>query len=389
MYFLTVNAGSSSIRFCLFDAATLAPDYSGTLSGIGFESARFTITDPSGNKTEKELSVADASVAVGILQEWITQNISTESLAAIGHRVVHGGPLYHESVIIDAQAVSRLRSIVPLDPEHLPAQIEMIERLQREFPRVIHIACFDTAFFHDLPVESRLLPLPRHYADEGIRRYGFHGLSYRYLLQAFEDVAGHEAAQGKVIIAHLGNGASLAALKLGRPIDTSMGLTPAGGIPMSSRSGDLDPGVLTYLATLKHMSAEQLSHMVGFESGLLGISEKTSDMKELLDLEAEDPHAKEAIDIFCYHVRKYIGAYAAALGGLNSLVFSGGIGEVSAPIRARICEGLEFLGVSLDESRNRTNQERISRDGAGVGVHVLASNEALMIAQEMKQLIPQ
>jgi acetate kinase len=212
-------------------------------------------------------------------------------------------------------------------------------------------------------------------------------LSYSYLLQEFEQVAGSEAAHGKVIFAHLGNGASLAALQGGKPIDTSMGLTPAGGIPMSTRSGDLDPGLLTYLATEKNMSAEELGHMTGFESGLLGISETSSDMKKLLDSESDDSRAKEAVDIFCYQTRKFIGAYAAALGGLDSLVFSGGIGEVSAAIRGRVCHGLDFLGISLDDGRNEANSERISVDGARVGVHVLATNEALSIARDMQQLV--
>lgn len=387
MYFLTINAGSSSIKFCLYETEKLTQDYSGTIAGIGFESATFTATDQGGDKTEQTLTLADHNAAVGVLQDWIGQHVAAEAIAAIGHRVVHGGPMYKESVVIDDDVVAGLRSIVPLDPEHLPVQIELIEQLRHEFSSKPQIACFDTAFFHDLPLLAQLLPLPRHLAAEGIRRYGFHGLSYSYLLQQFEEIAGHDAAHGKVIFAHLGNGASLAALKDGKPVDTSMGLTPAGGIPMSTRSGDLDPGILTYLATNKHMSAEQLTHLVGFESGLLGISEKTSDMKQLLDMEADDPRATEAIDIFCYHVRKFIGAYAAALGGINSLVFSGGIGEVSPPIRARICQGLEFLGITLDEQRNHGNYERISVEGAGVGVHVLATNEALTIARDMQQLV--
>ncbi|CAN5410797.1 acetate/propionate family kinase [soil metagenome] len=387
MYFLTINAGSSSIKFCLFDTTTLAEDYTGSIAGIGFDTATFSVTDSSGQKERHELTLTNHASAGQLLQEWLEQRIARESIAAIGHRIVHGGPLYSKSVVITDDVMAKLSSIIPLDPEHLPNQVALVDQLRHELPDVPQIACFDTAFFYNLPTVAQLLPIPRKYTAEGIRRYGFHGLSYSYLLQEFERVAGSEAAHGKVIFAHLGNGASLAALQGGEPIDTSMGLTPAGGIPMSTRSGDLDPGLLTYLATEKNMSAEELGHMTGFESGLLGISETSSDMKKLLGSESDDSRAKEAVDIFCYQTRKFIGAYAAALGGLDSLVFSGGIGEVSAAIRGRICNGLDFLGISLDDDRNKANSERISVDGARVGVHVLATNEALSIARDMQQIV--
>lgn len=385
MYYLTINAGSSSIKFCLFNAEGLSQDYTGSLSGIGFESGVFRVTGAS--DITQQVVMSDHAAAIHHIHAWIDEHTSQQQISAIGHRIVHGGPQFSASQLITDEAVAQLRHLIPLDPEHLPVQLSLIEQLGDYFPSLPQVACFDTAFFHDLPTESKLLPLPRSLADEGIRRYGFHGLSYAYLLDKFGRVAGEAATHGRIILAHLGNGVSLAAIKNGKPIDTSMGLTPAGGVPMSTRSGDLDPGVLTYLAIQRGLTPEQLDHVVGFESGLLGISETTPDMKQLLDMESADPRAGEAISIFCYHIRKQIGAYAAALGGLDSLVFSGGIGEVSAPIRQQICEGLEFLGITLDDARNQTNAERISADGAGTGVHVLITNEAMTMARDMQQLL--
>lgn len=385
---MTINAGSSSIKFSLFDADTLREDYRGTISGIGFDVSSFTVVGTDDHVVlTREVQAHDHIHAVSLMRDWIADHIAAEKITALGYRLVHGGPSFGQPCLIDDVVLKELQSVVTLDPEHLPTQMAIIEQLRGAFTETPHIACFDTAFFHNLPVESRRLPLPRKYESQGIRRYGFHGLSYSYLLREFEQVAGHNAARGKVIFAHLGNGASLAALYNGQPLDTTMGLTPVGGIPMSTRSGDLDPGILTYLADREQLAPEQLRHIVGFESGLLGISETTSDMKKLLELEEHDPRAKEAVDIFCYNVRKQIGAYAAALGGLNSLVFSGGIGEVSSIVRNRICDGLEFLGIELDETRNQSGEECISTDDSQVGVHVLPTNEAMTIAREVDQII--
>lgn len=387
MYFLTLNAGSSSIKFSLFDVDTLKQAYSGTLAGIGFESATFHVSGA--QQFTQNIIIADHLSAIGIMQDWIERTVSREQIVAVGHRIVHGGPELMTSCRITDEVMRILHGVIPLDPEHLPTQIMLIEHLAEHLVNVPQIACFDTAFFHDLPTVSRLLSLPRRLEAEGIRRYGFHGLSYTYLLEEFGRVAGDAAARGKIIFAHLGNGASLAAVSNGQPIDTTMGLTPAGGIPMSTRSGDLDPGVITYLAAQKGLTPAQLDHVIGFESGLLGISETTGDMKKLLDLESSDVRAKDAVEVFCYNVRKSIGAYAAALGGLDSLVFSGGIGEVSAPVRGRICQELAFLGIKLDNERNQAHSECISANGSAVGVHVIASNEAMTIAREMRQLTKQ
>jgi acetate kinase len=386
-YFLTINAGSSSIKCCLFDSETLEQKYTGTVAGIGLSNTTFSVASDGRESVAQDMTAADHPAALRIVLRWLKETVPDAQLLAVAHRIVHGGPRYHASCMVTAKVMQGLRHLTPLDPEHLPIGLDIIERLGRALPGVPHIACFDTAFFHELPTEARLLPIPRRYEAEGVRRYGFHGLSYAYLLREFERVAGHEAAHGKIVFAHLGNGASLAAVKNGKSIDTSMGLTPAGGIPMSSRSGDLDPGILTCLAVEKHLTPEQLSHMVGFESGLLGISETSADMKQLLALELKDSRAKDAVDIFCYSVRKYIGAYAAALGGLNSLVFSGGIGEASAPVRARICKGLDFLGITVDPKRNKANAERISAEGSGAGVHVLPTNEALTMARDARKIV--
>jgi acetate kinase len=259
----------------------------------------------------------------------------------------------------------------------------LIEAFSRRFLDVSQVACFDTAFHHDLPLVARLLPIPRRYEAQGLRRYGFHGLSYAYLIEELARVAGKEAATGRVILAHLGSGASLAAVRGGKSVDTSMGLTPASGVPMSTRSGDLDPGLMGYLALTEQMTPAQFTKMINFESGLLGISETSADMQELIDQEILDARAADAVALFCYQVKKTIGAFAAALGGVDILVFSGGIGENAPTIRARICEGLGFLGIVLDSQHNAQNSLLISTDGAAVQVRVIATDEASMIAKSV------
>jgi len=388
MVYLIINAGSSSLKFALFDVESLEQTLHGSITGIGFDKSTLQVSGADDQDiTTTDVHAPDHQAAAHILQQWLAEQFPDENVAAIGHRVVHGGPHYHRPTLITEKVVADLHKVVPFDPEHLPTELALITALQTSFPTVPQIASFDTAFHHGLPTEALLLPIPRKFAAEGIRRYGFHGLSYSYLLRAFERIAGPQAAKGRVIMAHLGNGASLVALKDGKPLDTSMGLTPAGGVPMSTRAGDLDPGVLTFLAREHHVSADKLDHMIGFESGLLGISGTTSDMKKLLDIEHDDFRAAEAIDIFCYQVKKFIGAYSAVLGGLDSLIFSGGIGEVAPKIRTRICDGLDFLGITLDSGRNEANAELISTDDAGVGVHVLPTNEAATIAHDIQTVL--
>jgi acetate kinase len=301
--------------------------------------------------------------------------------------VVHGGPKYSAPQRITADMVGELRRLSPFDPEHLPQELLLTEAFHRRFPNLPQVACFDTAFHHELPRVARLLPIPRRYEALGVRRYGFHGLSYAFLLEELARQAGAEAAQGRVILAHLGNGASLAAVHRGKPVDTSMGFTPAAGVPMSTRSGDLDPGLVWYLARTEEMDAQQFNEMVNSRSGLLGVSETSSDMRDLLQREAQDVRAAEAVALFCYQVRKWIGAFAAALGGLDTLVFSGGIGENAPIVRARICAGLGFLGIDLEEKRNAANEGVISAAAGRVAVRVIRTDEELTIARSVCRVL--
>ena len=318
---------------------------------------------------------------------WIEERLGRAALAAVGHRVVHGGPKYSDPQLVTKEMVEELRQITPFDPEHLPEEILLTDAFHRRFPDLPQVACFDTAFHHDLPRVARLLPLPRRYEAQGVRRYGFHGLSYSFLMGELARLAGTEAAQGRIILAHLGNGASLAAVHRGKTVDTSMSFTPTAGLPMSTRSGDLDPGLVWYLARTEKMSAKQFNEVVSFQSGLLGISETSSDMRDLLDRETQDVRAAEAVALFCYQVRKWIGAFAAALGGLNTLVFAGGIGENAPIVRARICDGLGFLGIELEEKRNLANLGVISSEASRIPVRVIRTDEELMIANTVCRVL--
>jgi acetate kinase len=324
------------------------------------------------------VAAPDHAAAVGVLVDWLSRRGVLEGLVAVGHRVVHGGPTYSEPQRITAAMLEVLRGFVPFDPEHLPEELLLTETLSRRLPQLPQVACFDTAFHHDMPRVAQLLPIPRRYEAQGLRRYGFHGLSYAFLMEELTRVAGADAAQGRVILAHLGNGASLAAVRGGKSVDTSMGFTPSSGIPMSSRSGDLDPGLVSYLSRADGMTAEQFNQMAATKSGLLGISETSSDMRDLLSREAQDVRAAEAVALFVYQVKKWIGAFAAALGGLDTLIFAGGIGENAAAVRARACEGLGFLGVEIDPQRNAANDATIS--SGRVAVRVIKTDEERMIA---------
>lgn len=382
-HLLTVNAGSSSIKLAIFAANNPPKKISeAIISNIGQPSASLVINDQT-----KPVTAKDHDAAANILLDWLTSQIPISKIVAVGHRVVHGGPKYYKPQVVTSGLLTDLQKLTAFDPEHLPVELQLIETFQKLLSQATQIVCFDTAFHHDLPLQAWLLPLPRRLAAEGVRRYGFHGLSYTYIMEELRRVEGDVAANGKVIIAHLGNGASLAALHMSQPIDTTMSMTPASGIPMSTRSGDLDPGLMLYLANTQGYDAEHFNHLVNFESGLLGISETTGDMKKLLEMEASDERAKDAVDIFCYQVKKTIGGLAAALGGLNTLVFTGGMGEVAPKIRARVCEGLDFLGVTIDAARNQENARLISADGSSVGVHVIRTDEAATIARETAELI--
>ncbi len=382
-FILTINGGSSSIKFALFEAgASLRRILAGSIDRIGLPDATFMAKGM--NKTDnftRSVTAPNHTVAVELLMDWIEERIQRGELTAVGHRVVHGGPKYSEPQKITKEMVEELHQLQPFDPEHLPEEILLTEAFQRRFPDLPQVACFDTAFHHDMPRVAQLLPIPRRYEADGVRRYGFHGLSYAFLLEELARLDGPQAANGRVILAHLGNGASLAAVYGGKSMDTSMGLTPTGGIPMSTRSGDLDPGLVWYLERIEGVTAKKFNEMVNFQSGLLGISETSSDMHDLLTREPDDVRAAEAVALFCYQVKKWIGAFSAALGGVDTLVFAGGIGENVPIIRARICDGLEFLGIKLEEKQNVASSAVISTESSRVTVHVMHTDEEWMIAK--------
>jgi acetate kinase len=386
---LTINGGSSSIKFAVFEVGdALRRMMEGGIERIGLPEATLRVkgVNPADNFS-RSVTAPDHVVAAGALMDWIEERSRRETLTAVGHRVVHGGPKYSAPQRITAEMVQELHDLSPFDPEHLPEEILLTEAFHRRFPDLPQVACFDTAFHHDLPRVAQLLPIPRRYEARGVRRYGFHGLSYAFLMGELARLAGAEAAQGRVILAHLGSGASLAAVHHGSSVDTSMSLTPAAGVPMSTRSGDLDPGLVWYLVRTEHLSAKQFNEMVNFRSGLLGVSETSADMRELLDREAQDGRAADAVALFCYQVKKWIGAFAAALGGLDTLVFAGGIGEQAPTVRARICAGLEFLGIRLDAKRNAANEGVISTAAGPVAVHVMHTDEERMIAESVTRLL--
>jgi acetate kinase len=380
---LTINGGSSSIKFSLFESGSLLRRIVwGGIDRIGLANAGFCVKGVGqADSFSRSVAAPNHAAAASVLMDWIEQNCAPETLSAVGHRLVHGGPAYAKPQRIDAEMMTALKQLSPFDPEHLPEEILLTEMFHRRFPGLPQVACFDTAFHHELPRVATILPIPRHYEAQGLRRYGFHGLSYAYLMEELARVAGAEAAQGRVVLAHLGNGASLAAVHHGKSRDTSMGFTPAGGLPMSTRAGDLDPGLVWYLARTENMSAKQFNDMVNAKSGLLGVSETSSDMRDLLDSETHDVRAAEAVALFCYQIKKWIGAFAAALGGLDALVFAGGIGENAPVVRERICAGMGFLGIELETKQNTANQGVISAAAGKVTVRVIRTDEENMIAR--------
>ncbi|WP_041360411.1 acetate/propionate family kinase [Nitrosomonas sp. Is79A3] len=382
VHILTINGGSSSIKFALYQIGEpLVRMLHGKIDRIGLPDTSLEFNDPIRNQQGISSFVAsDPQSAANSLIVWLEGRHGFASVRAVGHRVVHGMK-HTEPVISTQELLDELHRIVPYDPEHLPREIELIEAFHQRHPKLPQVACFDTAFHHTMPRVAKLLSIPRRYDAQGVQRYGFHGLSYAYLMQELERLAGTQAANGRVILAHLGNGASLAAVRDGRSMDTTMSFTPAAGLMMSNRSGDIDPGLVSFLARSEQMTAEQFDRMINRESGLLGISETSSDMRDLLAREAEDVRAAEAVALFCYQTKKGIGAYAAVLGGLDTLVFAGGIGENAAPVRSRICAGLGFLGIELDELRNADHAQVISTDTSRVAVRVIRTNEELMIAR--------
>ena len=381
---LTINGGSSSIKFALYEAVKpLKRALYGTVDRIGLSGTSLTFHDADGKPSaSRKLAVADHKSAANSLLDWLETQIDFKSVKGVGHRVVHGMK-HNEPEVVTKKLLAELRRISPNDPDHLPREIELIEVIRQRHPKLPQVACFDTAFHQTMPRVAKLLPLPRRFDAKGIQRYGFHGLSYAYLMEELARLGDPAAKKGRIILAHLGNGASLAAVRDGKSMDTSMGFTPTAGLVMSTRSGDLDPGLAPYLARTEEMTTSQFYKMVNHESGLLGVSETSSDMRDLLDHEKKDVRAAEAVALFCYQAKKWIGAYAAALGGLHTLVFAGGIGENSPVVRARICEGLDFLGIKLDRARNAKCAAKISTNASRVAVRVIRTDEELMIARSV------
>jgi acetate kinase len=387
---LTINGGSSSIKFAMFEVGELLRrTLSGKIGRIGLRGTTMTVDDIAGRQQHSfGIAASDYKSAAKCLIGWLEQRNQFDSVKAIGHRVVHG--MRHTApALVTGKLLAELRRISAYDPEHLPREIALIETFRRRHPAIRQVACFDTAFHSGLPRVARLLPIPRRYEKKGVQRYGFHGLSYAYLMEELSRLGDPAAKNGRVILAHLGNGASLAAIHNGKCMDTSMGFTPTSGLVMSTRSGDLDPGIARFLARTERMSAGRFYDMVSRESGLLGISETSSDMRDLLARERHDIRAAEAVELFCYQAKKWIGAYAAALGGVDTLVFAGGIGENAIQVRARICAGLHFLGIKLDKASNARNADVISGKTAKTKVRVIRTDEELMIARSVRRLLGQ
>jgi acetate kinase len=391
MSILTLNAGSSSIKFALYrQDPHLQCLLRGQVDRIGHTEnaievdAMDTIAGKGPARTRHPIAAGDFDTAAAAMLAWLEAQPEYRSITGVGHRVVHGMQRSEPEPATDA-LLAELRRLIPDDPDHLPGEIRLIEMLRQRQPRLPQLACFDTAFHHDMPRVAQLLSIPRRYEAQGLRRYGFHGLSYAYLMEELARLAGAEAGQGRVILAHLGGGASLAAVHAGRCIDTSMGFTPTAGLPMATRSGDLDPGIAAHLARIEGLTAQRFYDMANHESGLLGVSETSGDMRDLLAAEAGDVRAAEAVALFCYQTKKWIGAYAAALGGMDTLVFAGGIGENAAPVRERICSGLGFLGIELNPARNAAHAGVISEPAGKATVRVIRTNEELMIARSVSR----
>jgi acetate kinase len=389
---LTMNRGSASLKSTLYEVAMGVGNRAEALVSISVAysdsaGARLKIADGSGTALlDSPVPGSDSNAALEVMFAWLDEHKYLAGLTAAGHRLVHGGARYHDPQRITPEFLSELEKLVPLDPDHLPAAIRGIQFVTKRFPQLTQVACFDTAFHSSLPAVAKMYALPRRFYDEGVRRYGFHGLSFEYIVGELRKLDAKQAAS-RVVVAHLGSGASIVALQDGKSMDTSMGFTPLEGLVMSARSGDVDPGLLLYLLAEKQLSGKEAGTLLNKQSGLLGVSGSTGDMRELLEKAKQDPHAAEAIDLFCYRAKKYIGAYAAALGGLDALVFTGGIGERAPAIRERICKGLDFLGIHLDAARNTANAPVISTTDSRVNVRVIQTNEDLMIVHHVRTVL--
>ncbi len=386
---LTINGGSSSLKFSLFERADPSSRrLSGQVDRIGQENARWVVDHADGGRAEeRRVEAPNQSAVVRLLIGWLERSVGYAEISAVGHRIVHGGSHYSRPERVTGKMVEDLRKISFYDPDHLPGEIELIEAFRNRDPNLPQVACFDTAFHHDMPQVAQIVPIPRRFEAAGVRRYGFHGLSYEYLMEELARVGGPKEARGRIILAHLGSGASMAAVRDGHSIDTTMGFTPASGLVMGTRTGDLDPGLVRFLSRTEGMTVDQFDSLVNHKSGLLGVSETSSDVRDLLEHQEVDVRAAEALELFCYQAKKWIGALTAALGGIDTLVFAGGIGENAPELRRRICEGLGFLGIALDEGRNASNALLISTEKGSVKVRVIHTDEESMIARSVTRVL--
>lgn len=384
---LALNAGSSSLKAAIFDMDNDERRIlSGEVSAIAaFSPGEVYLRDEHGTiLTRAPAKSKDHRAAAGILWPLLRERCGT--LDGIGHRVVHGGARLREPAIITDDVRDEIHGLEPLDPDHTDAALAGIDLLREAYPSLPQVACFDTAFHGTMSAVARLLPLPRALLDEGIQRYGFHGLSYEFVMAELRRLDPGTAG-GRIVIAHLGSGASMAAVQGGLSIDTTMGFTPAGGLMMGTRTGDLDPGVLVHLLRTRGMDVTGLNALINREGGLLGVSARSGEMNELLSLAATDPNAAEALDLYCYTAKKHLGALVAILGGLDILVFTGGIGERAPAVRARICEELEFLGITIDDARNRAAAPIISPGQSPVTIRIIPTDEERMVARHTAELI--
>jgi acetate kinase len=381
-YALTLNAGSSSLKFSVYrrgDAAGWSVDARGQIDGIG-TSTRFAVSDGAGARLADDAmgSLADGRAAIEALAGWLRSRYRGGRVLGVGHRVVHGGPRYTRPTVVTPEVLDDLRALMPLAPLHQPYNLAAIEAVEERLPGVPQVACFDTSFHRGQPAVAEVVPLPRELCLSGVQRYGFHGLSYEYIASVLPEAA-PEIARGRVIVAHLGSGASMCALKDGKSVDSTLGFTALDGLCMGTRPGALDPGVVLYLFQTLGLSAKDVETVLYKKSGLIGISGISNDMRVLLA--SQEPGARLAVEYFVYRAAKELGALAAALGGVDGLVFTAGIGENSAEIRKRICEASAWLGIELDHAANDSRGPRISRSGSRVSAWVIPTNEELMIAR--------
>lgn len=385
---LVINSGSSSIKFGLYDgdSSQLSAMWHGEIAGIGTTPKLQVFDRDSSSIVVVQLKKgSDHAQAMSALLDWGLTSGAAGNIAAVGHRVVHGGRLFEAPVLVTKQVLNQLATLVPLAPLHQPQNLNAIRILADLIPEVPQVACFDTAFHGTLPKVAKQFGLPSRLYEQGVKRYGFHGLSYEYIAECLPEKIGKEAAAGRVIVAHLGNGASMCAMKEGRSVATTMGFTALDGLPMGTRCGDLDPGVILYLLNEQHMSGEEITQLLYQQSGLLGMSGISSDMQKLLESDAE--RARQAIDFYVYRINRELGALTAILGGLDALIFTAGIGEHCAPIRGRVCDLAAWAGIRLDAHANESNALCISAADSSVPVWVVPTQEELMIARHTQRLL--